>query len=258
VKDITAAELKSRLASRYSRPFYAFFEEVRDATGFNGSRSLDGVALGLYASRGFTLHGFECKISRGDWLQELKDPRKADHGASLVDSWWIVTPPKLVKPGELPARWGLLEANGKGLRCVKEAPIRESETLDRAFAVSIVQRAMKFKVKNEKYTREELEEQVNAARQNGIEIGEANGKREVQNMKQELEIIDAAKKAVGETWLSQSLVHRLALVSVLQDRWKMDRLKEAPGTLRELADDIEKRVAAALQEINTNLGKEKK
>lgn len=93
---------------------WAFMPHVRNAAGFDASRTLDALALHLWPSRGLVLHGYEVKVSRSDWLREVKDPAKAEAFCRLVEFFWIVAPAGVVKKGELPPTWGLIEVNGTG------------------------------------------------------------------------------------------------------------------------------------------------
>lgn len=132
------------LRERFPAPEYAFFEELRNGTGFSRrtTRSADAVAFSLWPSRGLELHGFECKVSRSDWLRELKAPSKAEELAQFCDRWWIVvSDAELVQPGELPPTWGLLAPKQRGgvtkLATVKEAPKLEAKPLDRPMLASL-------------------------------------------------------------------------------------------------------------------------
>lgn len=101
---------------------WAFVTHVRNAAGFDASRTVDAIAMALWPSRGLVLNGFEVKVSRSDWLRELKKPAKAEQFARLVDFWWLaVADDKVVQDGELPEGWGLLVARGSKLFCVREA-----------------------------------------------------------------------------------------------------------------------------------------
>jgi len=91
---------------------YAFLRQVRNAAGFNANRTFDGVALGLWPSRGHDLHVYEVKVSRSDWLRELKDPAKAEDAAKVADRFSIVAQRGVVDVAELPATWGYIEASG--------------------------------------------------------------------------------------------------------------------------------------------------
>lgn len=101
---------------------WAFVPHVRNAAGFDANRTIDAVAMALWPSRGLVLHGIEIKVSRADWLRELKNPAKAEGFAGLVDYWWVaVADAKIVQPGELPDGWGLLVARGNRIVCDVEA-----------------------------------------------------------------------------------------------------------------------------------------
>lgn len=102
---------------------YAYLEQVRNAAGFDATRTADAMALSLWPSRGHELHGFEVKVSRSDWRTELNNPEKAEVWTNVVDRWWIVAPKGIVPVDEVPAAWGLLEVVGEKLRTTKQAPL---------------------------------------------------------------------------------------------------------------------------------------
>lgn len=139
---ITAATVRALLRERYGQPAWAFFEEVRNKTGAMGDRYVDALALSLWPSNGLDLVGFEIKVSRSDWLRELKDPSKANAFQRWCDRWFVVAPEGIVHRIELPSRWGLLEVvTNKGrlaLRLTVEAPALEPEPLGKPFIASIV------------------------------------------------------------------------------------------------------------------------
>jgi hypothetical protein len=87
------------------------------------------------------VHGFEVKVSRGDWQRELQKPEKAEAIMRYCDHWWIVTPKGLVRDGELPPTWGLYELDGRGLRCAVQAPKLDATPLTREFVAAMVRRA---------------------------------------------------------------------------------------------------------------------
>lgn len=120
---LAAHDLYLRLQGTFSPPAYITLEEVRDATGFDGHRTADAIAVSLYRSRGKAIWGFEMKVSRSDWLHELKQPEKAESIMRYCDYWALVVPNKdIVKPGELPATWGMYVAQKNRLKCVVPCP----------------------------------------------------------------------------------------------------------------------------------------
>jgi len=146
----TEATMLARLEARYRQssgngPVWAFIPKVRNAAGFSATRTIDAIAMSLWPSRGLELHGHEIKVSRSDWLRELKDPQKAEAFTDLVDRWWlVVSDAKIVSPGELPPTWGMMVAHGRGLRVVVEAPPlppTDSEWMPRTFLAALLRSA---------------------------------------------------------------------------------------------------------------------
>lgn len=105
-------------------PRYVGMAHVRSDAGFDAKRTADFMALDLWPSKGLVLHGHEVKISRSDWLNELKDPEKSGAFLAHVDYWWLViADAAMVKAGELPQQWGMMVPGSDGkLRVVKQAP----------------------------------------------------------------------------------------------------------------------------------------
>lgn len=135
-------EVKAALRERYCKPEWAYFEEVANSTGVGGNRYADAVALNLYPSRGLVLNGFEIKVSRSDWLRELKKPDKAEQSiVKYCDYWYVVTLPDVVKDEELPKTWGLILYKDGKLREAVKAPKLEAAELDRKFIAALLRRA---------------------------------------------------------------------------------------------------------------------
>jgi len=113
-------------------------EHVRNGTGFYGYREADWleygrsvgalrtadfIAIDGWESKKHVIHGHEVKVSRSDWLTELKDPDKAEAFRPFCDYWWLVaSSPKVAKREELPPSWGLMILGDSGvLRVQKQA-----------------------------------------------------------------------------------------------------------------------------------------
>jgi hypothetical protein len=135
-RTITAA-----LRERYCKPEWSIFFEVSNGTGARGHRYADAVAMNLFPSRGLEINGFEIKTYRSDWLKELKNPEKAEPVFKYCNRWWIVAEKGLVKPGELPPTWGLIEHAAGKLRQDIAAPALSPVPLDRTFAAALLRRA---------------------------------------------------------------------------------------------------------------------
>lgn len=159
-------EVKSLLRARFCSPEWAIFFEVGDGTGLNQRRWADAVAMNMYPSRGLEIHGFEIKVSRSDWLRELKQPEKSSTVQQYCDRWWIVAPKDIIKPGELPPTWGHYDVTPGGIRQIVAAPKLDAIPTTRAFMAAMMRRAsgvdedeVKAAVERE---RQKLEEQYSA------------------------------------------------------------------------------------------------
>lgn len=139
-KPVTSRDIVLALARRYAAPAWSFFEQVARGTGWKADGWADAMALSLWPSRGIELYGFEVKVSRGDWLRELKNPQKADKIAVLCHRWWIVAAPDCVQPSELPPNWGLIELRGGKLWDVVQATSCKPKELDWGFLAAILRR----------------------------------------------------------------------------------------------------------------------
>lgn len=131
-------------------------EHVRNDAGFWAARTADFMAMDMWPSTGNAIHGHEVKVSRADWLAELRKPEKALPFIEVVDHWWVVVPDAgIVKDDELPADWGLLVLGPRGLRSKRAAPRlhqpassslaahRATPALPRGFAASLVRAVSK-------------------------------------------------------------------------------------------------------------------
>lgn len=91
---------------------WIFLREIRIGTGFRrGSlQRLDAFALNAYAHTAMKRVCYEVKVSRGDFLGELKQPLKRRIGMRYSNEFYFVTPPGMVKVDEIPAECGWIEA----------------------------------------------------------------------------------------------------------------------------------------------------
>lgn len=167
-------EVKSILRARFCSPEWAIFFEVGDGTGSSQRRWADAVAMNMYPSRGLEIHGFEIKVSRSDWLRELKNPEKSSTVQQYCDRWWIVAPKDIIKPGELPPTWGHYDVTPGGIRQLVAAPKLDAIPTTRAFMAAMMRRAsgvdeeeVKAAVERE---RQKLDEQYSARLQREVEM----------------------------------------------------------------------------------------
>lgn len=137
---LNTAHAMEMLRARYAPPEWAYMEEVAPSTG-GGTRYADAVAVNLWSSRGHAIYGFEVKVSRSDWLRELKKPAKAEQSVfKYCDRWFVVAPKGVVNDGELPVTWGLLELRDSGLFAKVEAPKLDPQPISKSFFASLMRR----------------------------------------------------------------------------------------------------------------------
>lgn len=130
---LSTAELTHRLFRKYdtnekaTNNKYIVATQVR-SEGSYVNRTADAVIVGNWPSVGYEIQGFEIKVSRSDWLNEVKKPGKCDAVKKYCNKWWLlIARESMVKEGELPEDWGMMVAHSAGLRIVKEAPELEPE-----------------------------------------------------------------------------------------------------------------------------------
>lgn len=141
-KKRNATAMRDLLRKRYNAPAWALLFEVTPGTGANATRWADAVAMSLWPSRGLEINGIEVKVSRSDWLRELKDPAKSEAVQSYCDRWWVVvSDDTIVKDGELPPTWGLLVARGQALHAKVQAPKLDPKPLDVDFVAALLRRS---------------------------------------------------------------------------------------------------------------------
>lgn len=139
---LTERTMLDRLNTRYGTANYNGFryaraEHVKLTAGFDTRRICDYMALDLWpggygdSATGPTLHGHEVKVSRADWLTELRNPEKAESFARFCDYWWLVVADKSIVRNDLPAGWGLMVASGSSLRAIVRPERRYPEPLAR-------------------------------------------------------------------------------------------------------------------------------
>lgn len=149
-KTITITEylLEQLLAERYPLPEWVFLPQVSNSTGTHHSRTADAIALNCYLSRGMELHGFEIKVTKQDWLSELKDPDKSIAVQQYCDRWWLViSKEEFVEKGMLPSTWGMMAVEAKAgklrLKVIHPAPKLEAPTpFTRGFVASVFRNAV--------------------------------------------------------------------------------------------------------------------
>lgn len=142
---ITTGDVMDRLAAQYARDEYVVLFDIGDAVGTKYKRRADAVVIGCWQSTGRHIDGFEIKVSRSDWLREVKAVEKADPFLALVDRWWLVAPEGVAKAEEVPACWGWKTLTKHGLRVQRPATMlpHAGGAIDRLFALELLRKSFR-------------------------------------------------------------------------------------------------------------------
>jgi hypothetical protein len=115
---------------------YVRAPQVRDRPGW-ATRICDYMALDTYQAHDgdwsvrYAIHGHEIKVSRSDWLAELRDPGKAEAFRPYCSHWWLVVSDASIVRDDLPDGWGLLVAQGSRLVAKRKVPAVEPAPMPR-------------------------------------------------------------------------------------------------------------------------------
>lgn len=122
---------------------HAMFFELRLSTGWSGSEQrLDAWSIPLWPSLGSSLIAYEVKVSRGDFMKEIKNPEKRQAGLKRSNEFYFVTTPKVVKIiDEIPEECGWMLFEDGELKVMKPAPHRECQPPDWGTIRAICRRA---------------------------------------------------------------------------------------------------------------------
>lgn len=117
---------------------YIPLTQVAASTG-GANNIADVMVLGAWRSSGNLLEGFEVKVSRSDWMNEVKDPNKCLATKRYCDRWWLVIADKdMVKDGELPEDWEMMSVVDGALKIIKKAPILSPIPMSHDFVASLL------------------------------------------------------------------------------------------------------------------------
>ncbi len=122
--NIDAARICTSIERRYTKQRGMVFEEINlPGQGHRGlPRRIDALVV--------TTHGliaYEVKVTRSDFLAELRDLDKRKPAEAYAVETWFAAPAGLIDPSELPAGWGLLEVASTGRARQKRAAAQRAD-----------------------------------------------------------------------------------------------------------------------------------
>lgn len=217
---MNAKEVIDHLKVRFAPPAYCFLEQVADGTGARQHRWADAIAMSVWPSRGYDIHGIEVKVSKYDWKCELANPAKSAPVQQFCNRWWIATPDDtIIAPGELPPTWGWMVVKSNTMRVVKEAPILTPKPLTVEFVASVLRNVAKAEDNA-------IEKVRYDAYQKGREEGGEYYQREYRSIKKACEEFEAASGLCVGKWGGGKELGEA--VSVLQGlKWQVERIEGA-------------------------------
>jgi hypothetical protein len=263
------------LESRYPVTEYALFSQVADDVGFAKKSWADAIMFGLWPSRGNEIEGFEIKVSRSDWLSELKKHEKSSPVQAYCHRWWIVAGSRdIVDPDELPKTWGLLIPRGKGLESKVKAPLLKPKKLSRKFVTAVMRRSAesferrKKSIYAEQYkiaAEDAKKIAVNIAKEE-IRIEQGDLRRKVQRLEMELgranskiNDYEALKRVIGmpmQRYELQRLLQNAAIIKATDSALKLHSLVDSIKNSVDLLDNAADRAEAYVDGLEIEETKE--
>lgn len=232
--------IREALELRYQFPEWLYANELT----LEGRR-MDAIAVRLWmgGALGQRVQAFEIKVSRGDWLRELKDFQKQTAVIQAVDDFFVVASRDVVHQDELPAGWGWIEWTGKVLR-IKVQPALgnpRTDTLPRELLARLADRLVG--------AGRRLDADDDRAREAALlDRVEARVRRELAGATEKAEKWDALLVELGVgpddsrwadaiAWLRAGKRVRAALPS--RAMWDLSELLGAPQRMRELSGKLD-------------------
>jgi hypothetical protein len=242
---IRSSDVYAALRLRYCAPEWALMFEVANGTGSSIRRYADAVAMNLFPSRGLELHGFEIKVSRGDWQRELKNPEKAETISQYCERWWIVAPKGLVQKEELPVTRGLLELEGDKLRIAVQAPLLpDRKPFSRPFIAALLRRSSEI---DQAQVNKLVSAKVSEIRAQDVERNESAVKARTRDLTEKLSRVEAIEKAAGISltdWVASAEIgHAIKAI-------RAAGLTQSWNGLQHLADNLKRHTEGIHREID--------
>lgn len=195
-------------------------------------RRFDMIAIMGWQSRGHEAIGFEIKVSRSDWLAELKNPAKADPLVTLCSRWFVASPPNVVRVEELPTAWGLMVIHPDQIRISKQAPnLSPTPWSDETWRCMMLRQATRDRGELSEMYKKGYNECMKS-----IEEQEKRAENRVSNRIAELQEI--IKKAEEHTGVSLHKLVNFPMLGKAMAVLRADEIHAAIGLLEEKANKI--------------------
>jgi hypothetical protein len=142
---LDAGDIRKALEHYHLGPEWILLFELRIGTGYNDPIGyMDAFALNTYPSKGIVRVCYEIKVSRSDYLVEIKKPKKRRYGLLYSNEFYFIAPKGMLKSEEIPIECGLREVREDGqINTALKAPNRDTPPASWRFVASIARNAMK-------------------------------------------------------------------------------------------------------------------
>lgn len=133
--------LLARLRTQfYPSMYWLFVCELRTSTGFTRDmQRIDALAIHLWPSAQYKREAYEVKLTRSDFLREIKQPQKRKLALLYSNTFYFLAPQGLIKPAELPVECGLREVRPDGIvETTVWAPHRDGHAPTWGFMLSVL------------------------------------------------------------------------------------------------------------------------
>lgn len=143
------SEIIALLEQRHPLPEWVFISELRFGTGYDHwhkrkvrwERRIDGWAINCWPSKKLLRISYEIKVSRSDFLMELRQPEKRKPAMEVSNQFYFVTPDGLIAANELPEHCGLMVARDGKLKIQHRAILRDCPDPPWRFVASALRNA---------------------------------------------------------------------------------------------------------------------
>lgn len=140
---MTADEIKAILQKRHSSLLrWICVTELPMTTGLAWLNIIDVFAMALIPSMNYERIAYEIKISRADWLSELRKPKKRARAVALSNRFFFVLAPNIYRKGDLPKDdCGILEITPeKRIKVIRRAVRRKTKPMPIGFIAALARR----------------------------------------------------------------------------------------------------------------------
>ena len=218
---------------------------LRNVAVASGRRYMDGAAVGMWPSRGIRLEGFEVKVDRHDFLNEMKDPAKADETYRDCDCLWLAVVHGVCNLAEVPSAWGVVVAHDSGPKPLNilRPPLwrATSNAFPRIVLVNLLRAAGRPGEALITKRIQDADEAGYMRGQNGAEVRRLNCKIR--------DLEEVVRKASLSEWSSSADCESVArIVRALRGRdagTLLARLRALPAQARAIAEEAERAIRAA-------------